>query len=113
MKILAEQKLLPELTKVSLPFCEHCVTSKQHKLKFSTSNYRSKVMKELVHSDVWQAPVSSLRGAKYFVSFIDDYSRRCWVYPITRGRQMLISLTGKEDHRADETARIRKRGMRS
>ncbi|KAI4351083.1 hypothetical protein L6164_005468 [Bauhinia variegata] len=26
----------------------------------------------------------SLGGAKYFVSFIDDYSRRCWVYPIKR-----------------------------
>ncbi|GJY03409.1 retrovirus-related pol polyprotein from transposon TNT 1-94 [Tanacetum coccineum] len=40
--------------------------------------------KELVHSDVWQAPVLSLGGAKYFVSFIDDYSRRCWVYPIKK-----------------------------
>lgn len=82
MKILAEKKLLPGLTKVSLSFCEHCVTSKQHRLKFSTSNSRSKVILELVHSDVWQAPVISLGGAKYFVSFIDDYSRRCWVYPI-------------------------------
>lgn len=82
MKILAEKKLLPGLTKVSLSFCEHCVTSKQHRLKFSTSNSRSKVILELVHSDVWQAPFISLGGAKYFVSFIDDYSRRCWVYPI-------------------------------
>ena len=82
MKILAEKKLLPGLTKVSLSFCEHCVTSKQHRLKFSTSNSRSKVILELVHSDVWQALVISLEGAKYFVSFIDDYSRRFWVYPI-------------------------------
>ncbi|GJV88834.1 retrovirus-related pol polyprotein from transposon TNT 1-94 [Tanacetum coccineum] len=39
---------------------------------------------ELVHSDVWQAPALSLGGSKYFVSFIDDYSRRCWVYPIKK-----------------------------
>ncbi|GAA0153968.1 hypothetical protein LIER_12079 [Lithospermum erythrorhizon] len=26
----------------------------------------------------------SLGGAKYFVSFIDDFSKRCWVYPIKR-----------------------------
>uniref|UniRef100_A0A2N9HLU0 Uncharacterized protein n=1 Tax=Fagus sylvatica TaxID=28930 RepID=A0A2N9HLU0_FAGSY len=82
LKILAEQKLLPGLKKVSLPFCEHCVTSKQHRLKFSSSSARSKAILELIHSDVWQAPVLSLGGAKYFVSFIDDYSRRCWVYPI-------------------------------
>nr|GEW28861.1 Gag-Pol polyprotein [Tanacetum cinerariifolium] len=26
----------------------------------------------------------SMRGAKYFISFVDDYSRRCWVYPIKK-----------------------------
>ncbi|KAE8667838.1 hypothetical protein F3Y22_tig00112368pilonHSYRG00011 [Hibiscus syriacus] len=84
MKVLVEQKLLPGLTNVSLPLCEHCITSKQHRLKFNTSNSRGKSVLELVHSNVWQAPVTSLGGAKYFVSFIDDYSRRCWVYPIKK-----------------------------
>ncbi|GKB68173.1 ribonuclease H-like domain-containing protein, partial [Tanacetum coccineum] len=56
MKILVERKLLrPGLTKVSLTFCEHCVISKQHRLKFKTSNSRSVYVLELVHSDVWQA----------------------------------------------------------
>ncbi|KAE8680647.1 hypothetical protein F3Y22_tig00111372pilonHSYRG00031 [Hibiscus syriacus] len=82
MKILVEQNLLPGLTKVTLPLCDHCITSKQHRLKFNKPNSRGKSVLELVHSDVWQAPVTSLGGAKYFVSFIDDYSRRCWVYPI-------------------------------
>ncbi|KAE8670544.1 hypothetical protein F3Y22_tig00112127pilonHSYRG00101 [Hibiscus syriacus] len=84
MKVLVEQKLLPGLTKISLPLCEHCITSKQHRLKFNTSNSRGKNVLELVHSDVWQAPVTSIGRAKYFVSFIDDYSRRCWVYPIKK-----------------------------
>ncbi|KAE8665697.1 Esterase/lipase/thioesterase family protein isoform 2 [Hibiscus syriacus] len=84
MKVLVEQKLLPGLTKVSLTLREHCITSKQHLLKFNTSNSRGKSILELVHSDVWHAPVTSLGGAKYFVSFIDDYSRRCWVYPIKK-----------------------------
>ncbi|KAL3846133.1 hypothetical protein ACJIZ3_003536 [Penstemon smallii] len=84
LKILAEQKLLPGLKKVSLSFCEHCVTSKQHRLKFNNSSVRNKAILELIHSDVWQAPVMSLGGARYYVSFIDDYSRRCWVYPIKK-----------------------------
>ncbi|KAL3834104.1 hypothetical protein ACJIZ3_008840 [Penstemon smallii] len=84
LKILAEQELLPGLKNVSLSFCEHCVTSKKHKLKFNNSNIRSKAILELIHSDVWQAPVMSLGGARYYVSFIDDYSRRCWVYPIKK-----------------------------
>ncbi|GJW07407.1 gag-pol polyprotein [Tanacetum coccineum] len=60
----------------------------QHHLKLKTSNSKSVYVLELVHSDVWKAPILSLRGAKYFVSFIDDYSRRCWVYPIKKKSDM-------------------------
>nr|GEX82618.1 Gag-Pol polyprotein [Tanacetum cinerariifolium] len=81
MNILVERKLLHGLIKVSLPFCEHCVISEKHRLKFKTS---SVFVLELVHSDVWHAPVLSLGGENCFVSFIDDYSRRCWVYPIKK-----------------------------
>ncbi|KZV18195.1 hypothetical protein F511_20144 [Dorcoceras hygrometricum] len=42
LKILSERKLLPRITKVTLPFCEHCVTSKEHRLKFGTSTAKSK-----------------------------------------------------------------------
>ena len=62
LKVLFYQKLILGLTKVSLPFCEHCVTSKQHRLKFNSSTARSKVILELIHFDVWQAPVISLEG---------------------------------------------------
>jgi len=32
----------------------------------------------------------SLEGAKYFVSFTDDYSRRLWVYLINKSNVFLI-----------------------
>jgi nicotinamide mononucleotide adenylyltransferase len=36
---------------------------------------------ELVHTDVWgPAAVSSIGGKSYFVTFIDDHSRKVWVY---------------------------------
>ncbi|KAH9689170.1 Integrase catalytic domain-containing protein [Citrus sinensis] len=84
LKILSKRKLLPGLKSVSLPFCKHCVTSKQHRLKFSRSIARSKCILDLIHSDVWESPDISMGGAKYMVTFIDDYSRRCWVYPIKK-----------------------------
>ncbi|KAK9209952.1 hypothetical protein WN944_002321 [Citrus x changshan-huyou] len=66
LKILSKQKLIPRLKSVSLPFCEHCVTN-------------------LIHFDVWESPDMFIGGgAKYMVTFIDDYSRRCWVYPIKK-----------------------------
>ena len=43
LKVLSDQKLILGLTKVSLPFCEYCVTSKQHRLKFSSSTAKAKL----------------------------------------------------------------------
>ena len=36
---------------------------------------------ELVHTDVWGlAQVSSLSGSHYYVTFINDATRKVWVY---------------------------------
>ncbi|KAE8698382.1 putative ribonuclease H protein [Hibiscus syriacus] len=88
----AEASVASCLTKVTFPLCEHCITSKQHRLKFNKSNSRGKNVLELVHSDIWQALVISLGGAKYFVSFIDDYSRRCWVHPIKKKSEVFSTF---------------------
>eukprot|EP00253_Pinus_taeda_P019473 PITA_19473 len=38
---------------------------------------------ELVHIDVWRpAQVSSLSGSRYYVTFIDDATRKTWIYCI-------------------------------
>ena len=50
-------------------------------MKFITSTKRSKNVLEYMHPDVWgPAPVESLGGARYFVTFIDDFSRKVWVF---------------------------------
>ena len=84
LKVLVERNLIPGLKSVNLPFCEHYVMSKQHRLKFNRSTARSKYMLDLIHSYVWESPEMSLGGAKYAVSFIDDYSKRLWMYSIKK-----------------------------
>lgn len=55
---------------------------KHVKLPFSLSNSITLSPFELVHSDVWTSPVTSISGIKYYVIFLDDYSHYLWVYPL-------------------------------
>ena len=68
--------------KLKLNFCQGCVEGKMHQLPFkSVGEIQSSRRLELVHSDVCgPMPTESIGGCKYFVTFIDDYSRRCSVY---------------------------------
>ena len=72
----------PKLNSVSLEVCEDCIFGKQKAVKFSKQKKVPKEQNlELVHSNVWgPASVESLGGARYFVTFIDDHSRKLLVY---------------------------------
>jgi Integrase core domain len=51
------------------------------KLPFKLSNCNSNEHFALVHSDVWgHAPIDFYNGYKYFVIFIDDFSKVIWLY---------------------------------
>lgn len=62
--------------------CEHCCNGKNMRKPFPSINTkRDTVPLELIHSDVCgKLNPKSLGGAEYFVSFIDDSSRYCWIY---------------------------------
>jgi hypothetical protein len=34
----------------------------------------------MIHSDVWTAKTESIGGCKYYMNFIDDHTRKVWVY---------------------------------
>jgi len=65
----------------NLELSEHDVLDK--KVKFSTTTHRSKGLLDCVHISIWgHAKIASLGGHKYFISFIDNLSRHCWIYPM-------------------------------
>jgi Integrase core domain/GAG-pre-integrase domain len=71
--------------------CDVCKLAKQTRLPFSLSTSISEAKFELVHSDVWgPAPVDSYNHFKYFVTFIDDFSRTTWVY-LLKGKNEVFS----------------------
>ncbi|PRQ51221.1 putative RNA-directed DNA polymerase [Rosa chinensis] len=63
--------------------CSHCLSGKMHRLPFSESISKSVLPFQKVHSDLWgPAPCLSIEGFKYYVTFIDDYTKFVWVYPL-------------------------------
>ena len=62
--------------------CEGCIFGKQHRETFLVENsYRVRTPLEIVHFDIC-GPMQTMPigGCKYFLTFIDDYSRKTWVY---------------------------------
>ena len=85
LKVLIDRKSIKGLKSCSLNLCEHCIYGKKYRLKFNTSSHVSKGILDYVHSDVQgTSPIASLLGSLYFVSFIDDHSRKFWVYMLKR-----------------------------
>jgi len=60
--------------------CDTCHLSKSTRLPFSPSLSIANEMFELVHYNVWGPTIESFDGYKYFITFIDDFSRVTWIY---------------------------------
>ncbi|RVW80788.1 Retrovirus-related Pol polyprotein from transposon RE1 [Vitis vinifera] len=61
--------------------CTSCKLVKSKVLTFPYSASRASQCFDIIHSDVWGiAPIVSHAHYKYFVTFIDDFSRFTWVY---------------------------------
>uniref|UniRef100_A0A2N9EML6 CCHC-type domain-containing protein n=1 Tax=Fagus sylvatica TaxID=28930 RepID=A0A2N9EML6_FAGSY len=81
MRELHKRNLLTGIKSCKLDFCKYCIMGKQCRVRFKTATHKTKGILDYVHSDIW-GPVRtpSKGGAQYFMSFIDDYSRKAWVY---------------------------------
>jgi hypothetical protein len=55
--------------------CDACQKAKSHQLPYPTSTSTSSHPLELVFSDVWGPAPESAGRSKYYVSFIDDFSK--------------------------------------
>ncbi|KAL4363436.1 hypothetical protein GQ457_04G018680 [Hibiscus cannabinus] len=62
--------------------CEPCKLGKQHRLPFPKEKvWKASEKLQLVHTDICEPHRTlSLGGKKYFILFIDDFTRMTWVY---------------------------------
>ncbi|KAH9771354.1 Integrase catalytic domain-containing protein [Citrus sinensis] len=90
LQTLAKQGLLKGTNSCKLEFCEHCVLGKQTRVKFGSAIHDTKGILDYVHSDVWgPTKTASLGGMHYFITFVDDYSRKVWVYLMKNKNEVL------------------------
>ena len=66
------------LKSVDMGLCESCVMGNQKQVIFTNVvREPKKVGLEMVHTDIWgPSPVLSLGGSKFYVTFIDDFSKK-------------------------------------
>ncbi|WVZ07194.1 hypothetical protein V8G54_020540 [Vigna mungo] len=78
---LEKQNLLLGDKLQKLDFCDHCVLGKSHRIPFGKGKHSTERPFEYVHADLW-GPARTLThgGGAYFLSIIDDFSRRVWIY---------------------------------
>ncbi|KAL0334102.1 UNVERIFIED_CONTAM: Retrovirus-related Pol polyprotein from transposon TNT 1-94 [Sesamum angustifolium] len=134
LKILHQKKMMTDLPQIQAVegACEACLQGKQHKKPFpSGTSWRAKAVLELIHTDVCgPMRTPSHEQNRYFILFIDDYSRMTWVYFMRekskvfkvfkkfknlvdkqsgRSINVLRSDRGKEYNNSNSTSSVKKR----
>lgn len=64
--------------------CDSCHCRKSHKLPFSESTLTSSLPLEIIYSDVWSSPIHLHDAFKYYVIFVDHFTRYICFYPLKR-----------------------------
>ncbi|KAK3006561.1 hypothetical protein RJ639_015634 [Escallonia herrerae] len=91
MDVLSKQGLLGSKKTGKLDFYEHCVFEKQCRVKFSRAVNSTKNMVDYIHSDLWgPSTVPSRGGGRYMLTFIDDFSRKVWVYILKKKSDVFV-----------------------
>ena len=91
LSCLARKDALSGLKNAELEKCSHCMAGKQRRLSFKKHQpSRKSDFLELVHFDICgPLKVRPFSGAIYFITFIDDHSRKLWTYALKIKNQAL------------------------
>jgi len=98
LRMLSEMtKGMPDFSSKSSGVCRGCALGKYTKTAFPSSDSRSEGVLQLIHLDLC-GPMSSasLTGYEYYVTFIDDFSRKTWIYFLRSKRSEKVLLRFQE-----------------
>jgi len=88
LNMLSEKKMVQGLPKIKLPkeVCDMCCTRKQARNSYNATILFNATRKlEVIHSDVCGPfEVKSVGENRYFVTFIDEFTRKLWIYLLAK-----------------------------
>jgi hypothetical protein len=83
---------LPTIPRKLSP-CNACILGKNCEQPFYGSTSRASRKFGIIHSDLCgPMPVQYANGNKYLLTFIDDYTRMCWVYLLKEKSQVFATF---------------------
>lgn len=70
------------VSRISTLDCNSCACNKIRRLPFNSSSISSSSPLEYVYTDLWSSPIHSHDGFKYYIIFVDHFTKYIWLYPL-------------------------------
>jgi hypothetical protein len=64
-------------------FCHACQLGRYTRMHFASSTSHADNIFDLIHCDLWNSPIVSVFGHKYYLVIIDDRSHFVWTFPLS------------------------------
>jgi transposase InsO family protein len=97
---------LPQMTDFDIGFCNECAANKMTRSPFPERTSRTSGVLDLIHSDICgPMQTTTIGGNRYFITFIDDYSRKAHTYCIKTKDQALETFASFKNLVENETGR--------
>src|SRR5699024_4685096 len=98
-KLKELQKLYPHLELSHPSHCETCIMAKQKQMPYKTTEERASAPLELIHTDICESKCVAYDGSRYFVLFMDDFSKYAEVY-VLKSKASSVVIEAFKDFRA-------------
>ena len=109
LKNMMNLELIPKHSIDKKSKCQVCVTAKQTKKPFHNVVRDSELL-DLVHTDICEfGGVLTKDHYRYFITFIDDYSRYCYVYLLKHKDEALEKFIMFKNEAETQTSKVLKR----
>ena len=108
LRILEQKRMVNGLPQLKTPskICKDCLAGKQQRDPFpKVSTWRASQILQLIHADIC-GPITPASNSKkrYLITFIDDYSRKTWVYFLVEKSEAFDTFRSFKNHVEKETS---------